>query len=163
MRALNVLIALGALLGLLALVLAKRRPARSPAWMLLRSLFPSWRFFESIAPAPILSYRVARGQQGFGAWQAALLPVPRTPLSLVLNARGNLHLANRSLVERFFDDLDSMAPEQAAQSVSYQLVQRLVRSELGAVAPSEDRLYQFKLTLPDDSDGDVFVSEVHAR
>ncbi len=161
MRALNVLIALGALLGLVALVLAKRRPARSPAWTLLRALFPSWRFFESITPAPILSYRVAREHGNFGAWQAALPPVPRTPLSLVLNARGNLHLASRSLVERFLDDLESMTPEEATESVSYQLVQRLVQRELGQSSPAEDRRYQFKLTLPDESDGDVFVSEIH--
>ena len=161
MRALNVLIALGALSILLALVLAKRRPARAPAWTLLRALFPSWRFFENISPAPLLSYRVARAHEEFGAWQTALPPVPRTPLSLVLNPRGNLHLASRSLVERFLDDLESMAPEEAAESVSYQLVQRLVQSELGTSAPAEDRRYQFKLTLPDESEGDVFVSAVH--
>lgn len=162
MRALNVLVALGVLGALLALVLGKRRLARAPAWTLLRSLFPSWRFFESIAPTPTLSYRVASAGEDFGPWHDALPPVPRTPLSLLLNARGNLHLACQSLVERLFDDLDSLRPEEAADSVSYQLVQRLVFAKLTERPAAEpNRCYQFRLTLPDSDDEECFVSAVH--
>lgn len=161
MRALNVLIALGALVTVLALVISKRRSLRAPGWLLLRSLFPSWRFFESIGPALALSYRSAIGGGELGPWQEALPPVPRTALSLVFNPRGNLRLASQSLVERLLDDLESLTPEQAPHSVSYQLVQSLICGKLGALPGAEERRYQFRLTLPEGAEECVFVSEVH--
>lgn len=161
MRALNVLIALGALLILLALVLGKRRSPGAPGWLLLRSLFPSWRFFESIGPAAILSYRTALSDRDFGPWQDALPPVPRTPLALFFNPRGNLHLASQSLGERLLDDLESLTPDQAPHSVSYQLVQNLIRGKLGAPANGEERRYQFRLSLPESAEESLFVSEIH--
>lgn len=164
MRALNVLIALGLLAALLALVLGKRRFTRSTSWLLLRSLFPSWRFFEQIAPVPHLRYRVAAAQGNFGPWRDALPPVARTAGSLLLNARGNLQLAYQSLVERLADDIDGMAPESIPETVSYQLVQRLVLERVEFRAEAEVRRYQFQLSLPEASEPDVFfVSAVHVR
>ena len=163
MRALNAAVALGALVILVGLVLGRRRETRAPAWTLLRCLFPSWRFFESITPAPILSYRVAHADQDFGAWQDALPPVPRTPLSFLLNPRGNLRLACQSLVERLLDDLDSLSAEEAPQSVSYRLVQQVVLTKLDDLAGlPAGRRYQFQVTLPDSDDGPCFVSAIHA-
>lgn len=171
MPSFNLLVGLTLFSLLLALVLlGKRRPARSPAWLLLRSLFPSWRFFEQIAPVPTLSYRVAVSGSDLGGWQDALPPVARTPLSLVLNARGNLHLAQQSLVERLSDELDGDAtPETVVESVSYGMVQRLVLAELRRRSRGDAPIrYQFRLTLPEPStrpgprtDEDLFLSAVH--
>lgn len=162
MRALNLLVALGAFAILLALVLGKRRLTRAPAWLLLRSLFPSWRFFEQIAPAPVLRYRVAEASTDFGPWQDALSRVARTPGSLFLNSRGNVQLACQSLVERLVDELDSVAPNSLPEAVSYQLVQRLVRSRLSATTEAEPRCYQFQIALLDsDEEHACFVSAVH--
>jgi hypothetical protein len=166
--ALNLLVGFGLLAALLALVLGKRRLTRSPAWLLVRSLFPSWRFFEQIAPIPRLQYRVAPAQGDFGPWHDSLPPVARTPGSLLLNARGNLQLAKQSLVERLADDLDGLAPENIPESVSYQLVQRLVLERVARLAESEAEAeaqrYQFQLTLPDASEPSAFfVSAVHVR
>lgn len=160
MRALNVLAAFVALAALLLLALGKRREVRAPSLALFRVLFPSWRFFESIAPAPNLSYRVAHAGEDFGGWRDALPPVERTPLSLLLNARGNLQLAAQSLVERLFEDLDSISAAEAHDNVSYQLVRCLVQSRLPGAAAEAGRRYQFRLTLPDDDD-ECFVSLVH--
>jgi len=161
--ALNLFIALVAVVTLLALVLGRRRSARSPAWLLLRSLFPSWRFFEQIAELPVLRYRVARAHGDFGPWRDALVPVARTPGSLFSNARGNFALACQSLVERLSDDLDQVEPESVPATVSYQLVQRLVLQRARAEAGSEGARYQFQLNLPDGAEGDAFfLSAVHS-
>ena len=45
-----VLLLLG--VGVLVTLRLSRRPLRSTAWLLLRSLFPSWRFFEAVEPGP---------------------------------------------------------------------------------------------------------------
>jgi hypothetical protein len=161
MRALNVLAAFAALVALLILALGKRREVRAPSWVLLRVLFPSWRFFESIAPTPNLSYRVARAGEDFGGWRDALPPVARTPLSLLLNARGNLQLAAQSLVERLFEDLDAMPPAEAQENVSYQLVQCLVQTRLRDDAAEAGHRYQFRLTLPESDEEACFVSLIH--
>ncbi|HWA73132.1 MAG TPA: hypothetical protein VG937_12375 [Polyangiaceae bacterium] len=164
MRGLNLFIALGALAVLLALVLGKRRSARSPAWLLLRSLFPSWRFFEQIAPVPQLQYRVAPADGDFGPWRDALPPIARTPGSLLLNASGNLQLAYQSLVERLSDDLDGTAPESIPGSVSYELVERLVRTRVALTTEGEEQRFQFQLTLPEGSEpSPFFLSAVHVH
>jgi hypothetical protein len=177
MSALNLLVGLTLLVALLALVLlGERKSARAPTWLLLRSLFPSWRFFEHIAPVPTLSYRVSREGADFGPWRDALPPIARTPTSLVLNARGNLHLAQQSLVERLSDDLDGdgdgdgdASPPNIVESSSYRLVQRLVLTKLRSdpseriQTPGEARTrYQFRLTLPGaEHEEELFVSLVH--
>jgi hypothetical protein len=127
----NWLIGIALLLGLVFVLSRDRDSARSPAWMLLRCLFPSWRFYEDIAPGPELGYRISLDGKEYGPWQTALIPPPRSFGALVVNARGNLNLCYRSLVERFCDDIDEAqgaAPGELEQMVSYRLVQRLVET-----------------------------------
>jgi hypothetical protein len=169
----NWLIGAALLLGLVFLLFRERRSARSPVWMLLRCVFPSWRFFEEIEPGPELGYRVAARGEEFGPWRRALVAPPRALGSLVVNARGNLHLCYQSLVERLCDDIDearATTPEELEELVSYQLVQRLVRglvTERDANAESgeaRERVYQFRLKSDEGgASGDAeFVSKPHA-
>jgi hypothetical protein len=160
-----VLVACLAIVALL--VLLPRREVSLPAIALLRCFFPAWRFFEEIAPSPVLSHRLATSGQDVDAatWVNSLFLPPRRASALWLNAAGNLYLAYRSLVERLHSELD--APEQnphiIAQTVSYRLVQALVAERvrnalpLGAAAAH----YQFRLIDSADPAATLFLSEIH--
>jgi hypothetical protein len=140
------------------LVLLPRRLVHGESWTLLRCLFPAWRFFEDIAPAPRLRYRVGRDGTTFGAWIDALPVPPRGAAALFHDPEGNLFLACQSLVERLVADLEDCDEAQARALVSYRLVQRLVRARiLAADGGNAAEVYQFGLEPHD------FLSGVHAR
>lgn len=133
------------LLGSLLLLTLRqaRQPLEGRAFLLLRSLFPSWRFFEEVEPGPQLLFCVVVGGEQ-GPWQPVLTPVRRR--GVLLNAAGNLHLAQQSLVEQLWSELDGISLDAAPQLTVYQLVQRLVVErlrELG-LATSGAR-YRFRL------------------
>ena len=146
-------------LALLATLRLSRQPLRGGAWRLLRSLLPSWRFFEDIELGPELSFRVWQGAQP-GAWQPALPAPTRRLSSVLLDADGNLHLARQSLVEQLWSELDGQEVDAATTLVSYRLVQLLVvqrAAELG-LAHAGAR-YQFRLGSAQPGEG--FVSREH--
>ncbi|HKU43676.1 MAG TPA: hypothetical protein VJR89_36205 [Polyangiales bacterium] len=141
-----------------ALLLIPRAALGSPTWTLLRVLFPSWRFFEDIAPGPTLHYSVAPPGQPFGPWHAAQPYISRSPFQLLLNARGNLWLAYQSLIDQLWNELDESSTVDPTRLVSYQLVQRLVLVEL--LSPTErasGTRYRFRLAS-EDAWLDEFVS-----
>lgn len=141
------------LLGLLVLLSLRlsRQPLTARTWVLLRSLLPSWRFFEDIEPGPELLYCVVQDGRD-GEWQPVLVPPARR--GFWLNAEGNLYLAQQSLVEQLWSELDGVAVEAAPRLTSYRLVQRLI----AARTPANAR-YRFRLTTNDSVD---FESEEHA-
>ncbi|MEY4582378.1 MAG: hypothetical protein RL701_7081 [Pseudomonadota bacterium] len=154
-------LALGTVTVLVRLALVQRhsgadvaRATRSGvALSLLRCLFPAWRFYEGVGPAPMLTYRVQEGStvDAFGPWQPALdSTAARVPLPF--NALGNLQHALQSLVERFEDDLAQT--DAASELVSYQLVNAWIAGRVNA------RAYQFRLQLTDANESVLFVSEV---
>lgn len=144
-------------LGVLLALRFSRRPLRGKAWQLLRSLLPSWRFFEDVEPGPELSFRVVTAGAEPGPWRAAL--TPGGALFPLLNAHGNLHLAEQSLVEQLEAELDGAELEGAPQLVPYRLVQRLVEARLRASEGAERGVrYQFR--IGDAENG--FVSREHS-
>ncbi len=150
------------LFGLLLLLSLRqsRQPLAGRTWQLLRSLLPSWRFFEDVAPGPELSFRVVVDGEQTGPWRSAIAPAP--PRAFFLNAQGNLRLAQQSLVEQLWSELDGVTVDAATELVSYRLVQRLVverMRELGLAAPRA--CYRFRLAIS-DSPADVgFESDEH--
>lgn len=144
-------------LGVLLTLRLSRRPLRSKAWLLLRSLFPSWRFFEDVEPGPELCYRVAPRGGEYGEWQGVLEPRAASH-GLVLNAAGNLRLAYQSLIEQLEAELDGVQRNVAPTLVPYRLVQRLVEQRLRSAGNGAGFRYQFR--IGDASDG--YVSEEHA-
>lgn len=149
-----------ALLLLLSLGLS-RRPLAGRTWLLLRSLFPSWRFFEDVEPGPQLSFRALQLGREPGPWQPALGAPPRP--GFLLSAPGNLHLARQSLVEQLWSELDGVTVEGASGLTSYRLVQRLVverMRELGLASPGAR--YQFRLTTSKAPAEVDFESDEHA-
>jgi hypothetical protein len=159
MPLLQVLIALTFVAVSVALALLPRRDVRAPALSLFRSVFPAWRFFEEIAPAPRLSARIAHADR-FGVWHDIPLALPaRTPRSLVLDAPVNLALALQALVERLASDCDPQVEgETLERSVSYQLVQALVRARLPEAERTAGARYQFRLT---SDEGEILLSALH--
>lgn len=145
-RGLGTLLLLCALL--LWLVLLPRREVRSTSLSLLRAVFPAWRFFEEIADVPALSHRVIAPGAAPGPWLNTLHKPARTLGMLFLNAPGNLHLAQQSLVEQLSAQLDDEPHEphaDPAQSTSYRLVQALVVARIRADQPGGVGQYQFQL------------------
>jgi hypothetical protein len=143
------------LLGLLLLVTLRlsRRPVQSKAWQLLRSLLPSWRFFEDVEPGAELSFRILPE----GDWLPAIVP-PATR-GFFLNARGNLSLLQQSLAEQLLAELDGVEVSQAPSLVSYRLVQHLIEArarELGSKAASR---YVFRLRF--EAEKSDYQSEEH--
>ena len=137
------------LCGLLLLLLRlPRREVQGRGLSLLRCLFPAWRFFEEIADIPVLSHRLIEPGCAPGPWRTTLQAPLRHAGMLFLNAAGNLHLAQQSLVEHLAAQLEDEPGAEPAQLTSYRLVQALVacriRSE-GAVDTRGTGQYQFRL------------------
>ena len=139
-----------ALLVLLSLQ-KSRQPLTGRTWVLLRSLLPSWRFFEDVEPGPELLYCVVGRGEG-ETWQPVLVPPSRR--GFFLNAQGNLYLAQQSLVEQLWSELDGVEVDAAPRLTTYQLVQRLIAERV----PERAR-YRFRLR---STDGVDFESEEHA-
>ncbi|MDB4990090.1 MAG: hypothetical protein JWN04_5268, partial [Myxococcaceae bacterium] len=138
-----------------------------------------------IEPAPRLFVRLALAGDEFGAWSAVCLSGARPAHAWLLNARGNLALAEHALLEQLLSDVAEPHVREAGdveQLTSYELVLRLSReharralargarrhSEPGLRAPDSLRSrarFQFKLTLREAAEGvrneDVLVSRAH--
>jgi hypothetical protein len=145
--------------ALVSTALVSRRPLEGKAWLLLRCLFPAWRFFEQVELGPELRFRFTLAGEQWSEWQPAVVMRERGLGALLLNAEGNLTLAQQSLVEQLAAELDGCSVDAVAALVPYRLVQRLVSERAraqGAVAPGR---YQFSLGWP--SAEPAFISEPH--
>lgn len=156
-------LALSLLVGVLGLLVwLSRRVVRARSWALFRCLVPAWRFFEQIEPVPWLHYRVATRGDDWSDWRDALTAPARTPGSLLLNAAGNLHLAQQSLIEHLVAELEDAAELGRApdELVSYRLVCALVEQSVRAALPAGALLrYQFRLA--EAGGATLFASLVH--
>lgn len=115
----------------------------------LRALLPAWRFFDHVADAPCLSYRLVRADGQSDAWRPLPLPVrSRSLASLLLSPAGNLRLAYHTLVAQLLSDLTEL-PENddlaAERLVSYQLTENLVRAQLPEHERTAGARFQFKI------------------
>ena len=157
-------------LGLLLPVLLPRRELGSRGLMLLRSLFPSWRFFDVPGEYPSLSYRVCPQPLPSpdtappesvphspppqpGPWiECPSPPPPRGILQLAYNPGGNLYFACHTLISQLVSDLQSVPddhPERITRTPSYALVRNLVAHSIRSATPSANGTYQFKITAHD--------------
>jgi len=142
-----------ALLVLLSLTLLGAHQAlsgaggpRSRAWVSLRVLLPSWRFFDRPTAPLVLSVRTASEAGVWSAFEPLLQATGGGLTTLLVNARGNLHLAYHQLSEQLVSDLSVLSTDDAEAAralVSYELVLALVRSSLAARATGTR--FQFRL------------------
>jgi hypothetical protein len=132
-------------LALLALGRSERALMRGTSARLLRSLFPSWRFFEAGEPSLCLLVRVLQDGRELTPFAPVLPAQPRGVGALLLNPRGNLLLACHALLEQLVDRLAEQGAtplQEAEQLPEYRLVQNLACAFL---APRPGAHYQLKL------------------
>lgn len=149
------------LLGLLVLLSLRlsRQPLTGRAWVLLRSLLPSWRFFEEVEPGPELRFCVV-GSGSEGGWRPVLTPPARR--GFFLDAESNLHLARQSLVEQLWSELDGVEPQAAPSLTSYRLVKRLVEERMRELeGRTTTARYRFRLVSSEAPHEVDFESEEH--
>jgi hypothetical protein len=156
------------LLGLVVLltVLVPRAASAHRALRPLRSLFPSWRFFDAIEDTNIMYAREVSEHGAPGPWQPLVPAPPRTLLSLIYTPRGNLLLACHAVVDQLVDELEEageLTRDEVEALVSYQLLGGVVR----VIGPAWPR-YQLRLVScavgPRGvvTEDELFVSRVHA-
>lgn len=154
------------LASIVLLALRDREPLKFRRLLLIRALFPTWRFFDRLEQVPKAFVRVRSGQGEFGAWNALRSPRRRGWTSLFLNPDGNLEFAFNSLTELLVAEANESAdPEDTGDSVSCQLMVRAVRDRLACgLLPGGDE-FQFKISILDARTrnwiGDLLISPVY--
>lgn len=143
---------------LLASLLRRGKVVSGPWLFLLRSFFPNWRFYHGLGYQPRLYIRVMGDT---GRWQRWEMFMPRAAFQLsdlLHNPRNNLMLAHQNLVDHLSADVQTLPDHGDVRDlVTYQLVERLVRSRLRADVVQ----FQFQLRLiPPGTDADESMAVV---
>lgn len=125
--------ALFLLLGIIFATLAPRRTAPGKLWLLFRTLFPSWRFFEDVGSSGELFYRIRQPDSSIEANWTLLDRNPHRGLfQLFHNPEGNLRFAQQSLIDQVLIEAETQTvAELHSSSVPYRLLQKLVESCVG--------------------------------
>lgn len=154
------MIELAALLAL-ALGLAALLPRRGgPTLGYLRSLAPTWRFFETVDVVPVLE-AVACGPDGVerGGWVEVLEVARHGPLAAFWNAEHNLRLAESAVVESLLEELDGCPEDRVETLVAHRLARRLVERRLEGASH-----YRFRvLATEGEAEEEVYRSPLLAR
>jgi hypothetical protein len=123
---------LGLLLGLVVVVtlFAPRAASTHRALRPLRSLFPSWRFFDTIETTYVAHAREVSTSGDAGPWRPLIPPPARGPLTLLYDPRGNLLLACHAVVDQLVDELEEageLTVDEAEALVSAELLRNVAR------------------------------------
>ncbi|NDD93292.1 hypothetical protein EBZ37_14580 [bacterium] len=154
--------------ALSVVVLLPRKLAGGRRLFLLRVLFPSWRFFESIGVVSKLYVRVVDGEGGYQNWVPAL-KAPRVSWpNLFFNPRGNLYFAKQSAVEHLVSEIEDgqESGSPIENSLAYALVREIACDSVRSGVASDCRSlnvpngFQFKVALLDESgvEEDLMIS-----
>lgn len=136
---------------------------------LLRSLFPSWKFFEDFGPVPQLWLRTQKDQE-WSEWRPCLKTPHRKWGLLFHNPELNYQLACGSLLTHFATDLNDFKDSDLSKfknCITYQLTKNLVDYEIrNQKIAAPNSLFQFKLTATNENPlvdhiDDVFISDTH--
>jgi hypothetical protein len=131
---------------LLLLLVVRSRTPTHPAWFLLRSLFPNWRFYH----APGLQPRLMLSCEVEGHWSGWLLFKPRLEWrwsQLLFNPEVNLALLEQTLFDHLASAVEDNGSANSVEDlVAYRLVARLARLQATAMAPAATRV-QFRICL----------------
>jgi hypothetical protein len=128
----------------------------SPWIQLFRVFAPSWRFFDRPVQVPILWVRYIDQAEKPGPWEKRLLRKAassnRSWKQIFLNSTENHLLICRELLNQHEFDLQ----HGVVNSVSSQLIERLVLLDIPGDSQSEDRSgskkLQYKMTFSDHDD-----------
>lgn len=150
---------LGLLLGLVVAVtvLAPRAASAHRALRPLRSLFPSWRFFDTIETTYVAHAREVPARGDVGPWRPLLPPPTRSALGLLHDPRGTLLLACHAIVDQLVDELEEageLTVDEAEALVSFELLRNAAR----VVGPGWPR-YQLRIVACAVGQGGVLTEE----
>lgn len=155
------------LLVVVLLTLAARVGSSDRRLQLLRALFPSWRFFETVEGAPLLSFRVLDDRGEPGPWRRAIPARARGLWRACWNPQGNLRLAEAAIVEQLLDELAALGPvavEVAEALPGYRLTQRVALVS-GAAELVPGTRYQLRLASytpgADPAEEELWVSGIY--
>ena len=121
--------------------------------MLLRSLLPSWKFFEDIGSTAILFFKM-----GDGGWKPFHHQIPRRFWHLFFNPLLNLQLAEKSALQHAVRDLtEENNLGENKNLVSVEIIENIVRSRV-----SSGQNFQFKISILQGGADleDIFISEI---
>ena len=122
-----------------------RQVARHPRGMLLRFLFPSWKFFEDFQEYPKLQYRHRLEDGDWSPWLEMPPAEPRKLRHLFLNPQGNLRTACRSLLEKLLSAIPNLSKDEDIEKKdSFLLVKNWVQFLLQNKKFDE---YQFQVLI----------------
>ncbi len=153
-----------ALITLLSSLKPRYIPGR--AIYLFRAFFPSWRFYEDICEMPMLYYRTL---EPAGDWKLAWQKPLRSWSTIFVNPQVNYLFACQGLLNQVENDVNELgegAHEEFSNSVSYRLLENLVRYSMRAEGDGAATRYQFKLMAAiqgEDAFQDVLISPVIER
>jgi hypothetical protein len=132
-------------------------------FFLLRSFFPSWKFFDDIGPELSLEIRLDSHEE----WKNCLPPISRSIRSLFLNPESNyLHACHNLLNHLSVDisELDTEDPKKVAALTTYKVVKNLARFQIKKLSlAATPYSYQFRLCarLNDGTLEQILVSPVY--
>jgi hypothetical protein len=125
-----------------------------PTWIwLLRSLFPSWKFFDKVSHEVRLLARVQIENGTWQNWKPVLIPpidlrASRKLKDLIFNPQGNHELLCQTICEQLLSlTVDKEISSNVVEgSVPFQLVRRIVQHKMISLyAPAKLTAYQFTL------------------
>ncbi|MBU6374529.1 MAG: hypothetical protein KGQ59_00895 [Bdellovibrionales bacterium] len=164
----SIVLLLLACLGLSLVVALPRTVVGGRRLFLVRVLFPSWRFFESIGVVARLYVREVDGERGYQNWTPALKAPPLSWSNLFFNPHGNLYFAQQSAVEHLVSEIEESEEGGSLieHSPAFALVHSIARDSIrSGVASANGSLsfsngFQFKVSLLDEDgvEEDLMIS-----
>lgn len=120
--------------------------------MLLRSLLPSWKFFEDIGETAFLFYRTGDSTEGWSEWQSYHQDIQRKLWHLFFNPSLNLQLAEKSALQHCVRDL---IETENKNPVSLEIIRNLVERKTWDMGAQ----FQFKMSIYDGLEWqDLYIS-----
>lgn len=90
-----------------------------------RVFLPSWRFFDRLGRVPEVFFRGKSLDSESKKWKPLLVKPRRKFYNLFFNPRGNLYLAQMTLIEKVLDDSQNRS-QNLETTVSFKLLKNLV-------------------------------------
>jgi hypothetical protein len=106
---------------------APRVPQGSPTLRYLRTLLPTWRFFEAPDVVPQLEVRALGDER----WQDALPPLARPLGALWWNGEHTMRLAEHAALDALIEELDGCPVERVPSLPSFRTARALAERHLG--------------------------------
>lgn len=117
--------------------------------MLLRLLFPSWAFFDTVTDVPVLEARLGNGGRA-GRWRSVLQAPARSHLAIVYNPEGTAHLALQGVVDRFAAECEQAIVDTVTRDHVAAIAESTVHEWMDAGEPSATWAWRVVAITPNE-------------